>query len=128
VDARTGQIAPAKWINREKKTLRIPLKDSVIAVMDSSYLDWNEAPAELTATLSGHDVHLTWKRYKSGNGFELQRSRDWGPWEKVTELPASQNDYAERLPRGSHITYRVRMTAAKQPSAWSNPAWVDISN
>jgi hypothetical protein len=130
IDVRTGYITPAAWTDREKRTLRIPLKDSVVAVTDSSYVVWKvapEAPAELTATLSQHDVQLTWKGGQNGLAFELERSRDSGPWEKVTELPTTQSTYEEHLPRASHVTYRIRMTGSEQPSPWSNPAWVDIS-
>lgn len=129
VDLRTGRITPAVWVNRAKQTLRIPLKDSVVAVTDSSYLDWPEAPAapgELVAVLSGHDVQLNWKKYGNAVHFELERSSDWEAWEKVTALPASQTGYREPLPRGAHITYRIRAVGSKAPSAWSNPAWVDV--
>ena len=44
VDLRSGRVTPTAWVNREKQTLLIPLKDSVVAVADSSYLDWPEAP------------------------------------------------------------------------------------
>ena len=129
VDVRTGRITPAAWVNREKQTLRIPLKDSVVAVMDSSYLDWleaPEAPGELIATKSGHDVQLSWKKYGNPLGFEVQRSEDWGAWQKVTRSSAIDTHYTEPLPEAPHITYRVRALGAKDPSAWSNPAWVDL--
>jgi hypothetical protein len=131
IDLRTGQMRAAVWMNRDKQRLGIPLKDSVVAVTDASYVDWKEAPEAptgLTATLSGHEVQLTWKGYQPGLGFELQRSRDWGAWEKVRELPATQRACTEPLPRASHVTYRIRMTGSEQPSAWSNPAWVDVSD
>ncbi|HXW91520.1 MAG TPA: hypothetical protein VEK33_13310 [Terriglobales bacterium] len=129
VDVRTGRITPAVWIQREKQTLRIPLKDSVVAVTDASFLDWPEAPAapgELMAVLSGHDVQLDWKKYGNAVGFELERSSDWDAWEKVTALPAGQTRYREPLARATHITYRVRAVGSKAPSSWSNPAWVDV--
>ncbi len=129
VDLRTGRVTPAAWLHGERPTLQIPLKDSVIAVMDASYLDWPEAPAapgELVAVLADHHVQLSWKKYEDALEFELQRSPDWGAWEKVAVLPASQTRYRELLPRGGHITYRVRAVGAEAPSAWSNPAWVDV--
>jgi hypothetical protein len=130
VDLRSGRITPTAWVNREKQTLRIPLEDSVVAVTDSSYLDWSEAPAapgELVAVLSGRDVQLNWRKYGNPQGFEIQRSLDWGAWEKVTALPASPATYREPLPRRAHITYRVRAVGSPDPSAWSNPAWVDVA-
>jgi len=129
VDVRTGRITPAAWVNREKQTLRIPLKDSVVAVMDSSYLDWQEtpqAPGELVAIESGRDVQLSWKKYGNPLGFEVERSEDGGAWQKVAQSPAIDVRYAEPLPQAAHITYRVRARGAQDPSAWSNPAWVDL--
>jgi hypothetical protein len=128
VDLRTGRITPLAWVNRQKQTLRIPLKDSVVAVMDSSYLDWREAPeapGELLATPSGHDVQLSWKKYGNPLGFEVQRSLDWGAWQTVTQLSAVDARYTEPLPQAVHITYRVRALGSEDPSAWSNPAWMD---
>ncbi len=128
VDVRTGQVTPLLWLDPLKETLKIPLSDSAIAVADASYLDWpeaSEAPGELTATLSGPDVQLKWSKYASSAGFEIQRSRDWGMWEKVAQLLPDQTKYSERLPDGTHITYRVRTTGSRDPSPWSNPAWVD---
>jgi hypothetical protein len=130
VDLRTGRITPAVWVNREKQTLRVPLKDSVVAVTDSSYFNWREAPeapGELVATRSGRDVQLNWKQYGKPVGFEVQRSLDWGAWQKVTVLRAIESSYTEGLPEGSHITYRVRALGSEDPSAWSNPAWVDVA-
>jgi hypothetical protein len=129
VDVRTGRITRAAWLNREKQTLRIPLQDSVVAVMDSSYLDWQEAPeapGELVASESGHDVQLSWKKYGNPLGFEVQRSLDWGAWQKVTESSVVGTAYTEPLPQAAHITYRVRAVGSEDPSAWSNPAWVDL--
>jgi hypothetical protein len=128
IDVRTGRVTPLVWVNRETETLKIPLKDSVVAVTDSSYLSWPEAPeapGELAATLFGRDVHLQWRKYGNPSGFEVQRSRDWGTWEKVAELQADQLAYKERIPQGAHITYRVRSLAPQATSAWANPAWVD---
>jgi len=129
VDLRTGRVTPAVWVNREKQTLRIPLKDSVVAITDSSFPEWRpapEAPGELAAVRSGHDVQLNWRNYGNPLGFEVERSLDWGAWQKVTALPASETHYRERLPQAAHITYRVRASGSADPSAWSNPAWVDI--
>jgi hypothetical protein len=128
IDVRTGRITPLTWLNREKETLKIPLKDSVVAIADSSYLDWQsapEAPSGLAATLLEREVRLSWEKYGDPSAFEVQRSIDWAPWQKVAELRADQITYIDRALPGAHITYRVRALSAKHPSAWSNPAWVD---
>jgi hypothetical protein len=130
IDVRTGHVTPLTWVNRKTETLKIPLQDSVEAVTDVAYLDWPEAPeapGELAAMLSGRDVQLKWRKYGSSSGFEVQRSVDWGTWNKVAELPADQVAYTEHLPQGAHITYRIRALGGRDRSAWSNPAWVDAA-
>lgn len=128
IDLRTGRLAPLAWIDREKQTLQIPLKDSVVAVADASYLDWPvgpETPGELSTTISGHDIRLQWDKYGTPSSFELQRSVNWAAWEKITTLPANQTSYTERFPQGKHISYRVRALGSESLSPWSNPAWVE---
>jgi hypothetical protein len=131
INVRTGQVISLQWLDPQKETLRIPLNDSVVAVADASYLDWPEAPeapGELRVTRSGLDAHLEWSKYGAPEGFEIQRSQDWRSWEKVAQLPSKQTSYSEALPNGRHITYRVRALGSGDPSAWSNPAWIDIAH
>ena len=99
----------------------------------SSYLDWPvapEAPIGLSATRSIDGVNLEWRRYGNETlvGFEIQRSLDWGTWQKVAEVKFDQMRYSEKLPSGAHTSYRVRAIGKQAPSAWSNPAWIDQSN
>ena len=128
IDVRTGKVKPATWRDKDARTIAVDVRDSVTAVADASYLDWPqapEAPAELVAKLSGGQVQLEWKGYDKTGGFELQRSADWGAWQKVAELKPGQTRCSEPSPRGKHITYRVRAVGQSVPSVWSNPAWVD---
>ena len=127
VDLRTGRITPAAWRDKERRTIAVAVRDSVIAVTDESYLNWQETPetpAPLTVRLVGTQAQLEW-RGEHANGFEIQRSVDWGEWQTVVELKSDQRQYLEPLPAGRHVTYRIRALAEKAPSPWSNPAWVD---
>lgn len=129
IDVRTGRVTPARWHNKEKRTVLLGVKDSVIAIADASYLDWPvapAAPAALVARKTASDVQLEWKGYGAAEGFEVQRSSDWGEWQKVALLKADQFSFSERMPQGKHITYRVRAVSKPAASAWSNPAWVDV--
>jgi hypothetical protein len=131
IDLRSGAITHESWRDHERQTVRVLLKDSVAAITDSSYLDWNrapEAPSELTATVSGRAARLGWNSHGSSASFEIDRSIDWSPWERIGQLPGSQKTYSDTLPQGKHITYRVRAIGPEEPSAWSNPAWIDISH
>lgn len=131
IDVRTGRVTPVAWKDLEKETLRVPLKDSVIAITDASYVNWPklpESPGELAAVSSGTEIRLSWKKYGTLSGFEVERSLDGGPWEKIANLPASTTSYAEKFPSAKHSTYRVRASGAQGSSAWSNPAWIDTTN
>jgi hypothetical protein len=129
IDVRTGEITPVSWRDKEARTIEVALKDSVLAVADASYLDWPQAPetpGPLLANQAGEKVNLEWKGYGDISGFEIQRSVDWSDWQEVAKVGAGISAYSERLPRGHHITYRVRTLGQGAPSAWSNPAWVEL--
>ena len=128
IDVRTGAVTPATWKDKQARTLRIVLKDSVVAVADASYLDWSqapEAPGPLIAKQTGEKVQLEWKGYGASSGFEIQRSVDWSDWQKVAQAAANTSTFSEQLPPGLHITYRVRALRKDAVSPWSNPAWID---
>lgn len=130
IDLRKGKITPATWSNKETRTVRVELKDSVVAVADASYIDWPEAPgspAPLIAKHMGDKVRLEWKANGKNTGYEIQRSIDWGNWQTAGKVEERTSSYSEQLPPGRHITYRLRAFGAQAPSAWSNPAWVDRS-
>jgi hypothetical protein len=126
IDVRTGSVVALPW--KRKGVLSIPLKDSIVAVADASYLEWPalpEAPAELRATREGSEVKLVWKTYGQSTGVEVQRSVAYGPWEKLATLKPGATEHSDAEPPAGHVTYRVRAEGKNGPSAWSNPAWVD---
>ena len=128
IDVRTGRVTRATWLHREARTIEVQLKDSVVAVADDTYLRWAlapETPAELVARRAGDRVDLEWKSYGSSSGFEIQRSDDWGNWQNVAQVSPDASTYSESLPRGHHVTYRLRALNQEVPSAWSNPAWIE---
>ena len=129
IDVRSGRVTPATWHSEQLRTIAVEWTDSVMAVADVSYLDWPvapEAPAGLVAKQTGSRVQLEWSGDETSSRFEVQRSMDWGAWQKVAEIRQRQLTYSEPLPAGRHITYRVRALGSSAPSAWSNPAWVDV--
>jgi hypothetical protein len=130
IDVRTGVVTPLAW--KQPGVLRVPLKESVMAVADASYLDWPEVPetpAELTASRSGQMVRLLWKGYGDGMlSFEIQRSIDFGPWRPLGKTASDKTEYSDIPDAKGHVTYRVRAAGGNGPSAWSNPAWVELGN
>jgi hypothetical protein len=127
IDVRTGVVTPLAW--KEPGVLPVPLKESVMAVADASYLDWPEVPetpAELTALRSERMVRLRWKGYGDGMSFEIQRTIDFGPWQALGKTASDKTEYSDMSDGRGHVTYRVRAVGSNGPSAWSNPAWVQL--
>jgi hypothetical protein len=127
LDIRTGDIQLLSWVDKARRTVRVPLKDSVMAVADAKFLDWSEAPLtprELVAERSGDRVKLHWKPDAAALKFEVQRSDDFGPWHRVGEVAGPLADFSDKASLARRATYRVRTESANGRSPWSNPAWV----
>ena len=127
MDIRTGDIQRLRWSDKSKRTVSVPLKDSVMAVADAKFLDWVEvplAPAELVAERSAEQIKLHWKLSPGALRFEVQRSDDFGPWRPLGEVTAPVAEFSEKSPEAKRSTYRVRATNANGISPWSNPAWL----
>jgi hypothetical protein len=126
IDVRTGKVARLNW--KRQGLLDVPLKDSVMAVADASYLDWPNLPAtpgQLQATKKGGRVMLQWSIYGKPSPTEIDRSVDYGSWRRVTQIGPGITKFFTTPPMHSnHITYRVRLVGPHGASAWSNPAWV----
>jgi hypothetical protein len=104
----------------------VPLKDSVMAVADASFLDWSETPetpGELVAEGGGQQVKLHWKPSPGALRFEVERSDDFKPWRRAGEVTAPVAEFSEKPSDANRSTYRVRATNANGTSPWSNPAW-----
>ncbi len=126
MDIRTGDIQKLRWSDKAKRTISVPLKDSVMAVADARFLDWVEtpqAPAELVAERSGEQMKLHWKPSPGALRFEVERSDDFNPWHRLGEVIAPVAEFSEKSPEAKCSTYRVRATNANGASPWSNPAW-----
>lgn len=129
IDVRTGAVTALT--RKDRGAVPVPLKDSVMAVADASFLDWPEvpeAPAELRASRAGRAIRLHWKRYDEAIRFEVQRSIDYSPWQPLAETAPDKTEFSDPGVRKGHITYRVRAVGKHGPSAWSNPAWLDLEN
>ncbi|HXW15470.1 MAG TPA: fibronectin type III domain-containing protein, partial [Terriglobia bacterium] len=126
MDIRTGDIQKLRWSDKATRTVNVPLKDSVMAVADATYLDWIETPrtpAELVAERRGEQIELHWKPSPGAFRFEVQRSDDFNPWRPVGEVTAPVAEFSEKSPGAKRSTYRVRAINAYGASPWSNPAW-----
>ena len=126
MDIRTGDVKVLHWADKARRTVKVPLKDSVMAVADESYLDWSEVPltpGELAVSRDGDLAKLSWKPSPGAVRFEIDRSDDFQPWHRVGEVSAPASEFSEKAPPARHATYRVRAENATGDSPWSNPAW-----
>lgn len=128
MDIRTGDIQQLEWVDKRKRTVMIPLKDSVMAVADARFIGWTELPRTpdgLVGERRAQQVKLQWDPSAAAVTFEVQRSDDFGPWHRVGQTAAPLAVFSERAPAARHATYRVRAISAAGRSPWSNPAWVE---
>ena len=125
----SGEISPLNWKQGTTDTIEgAPVRDSVMAIADESYFDWDvppEAPSSLNAQASGGSVDLSWKLH----GGEItsvaveRRQGDRGAWERVTKLAGDAQSYRDSgAASGLTLSYRVRALNTAGESAYSNIA------
>jgi hypothetical protein len=125
----TGEVKPLAWKAGTGGSLeKVPLLDSVQAIMDESYFDWPvlpEAPSCLEAWVSSGAVKLSWKidgGDRTGVVVE-RRLGSQGVWKSIAQLAANETQYADSsAPKGSTLFYRVRAVNDAGQSAYSNVA------
>ena len=122
-----GEIKPLEWKAGTRDTLeRIPLLDSVQAIVDASYFNWPilpEAPSSLEAKAEGESVKLTWETHaQDATGIAVERRADaQSRWERIAKLPAGAVEYEDsRLTAGQGASYRVLALNNAGESAYSN--------
>lgn len=105
---------------------RIPLLDSVQAIVDESYFDWPvlpEAPSSLEAATSGGAVRLSWQLHGGDRTAVVveQRSGNPGVWKSIAKLAAGATEHTDsNPPREPGLSYRVRAVNDAGQSAYSN--------
>jgi len=118
-----------EWKAGTRDTLeKVPLLDSVQAIVDESYFDWPvlpEAPSSLVATVTNGTANLAWEVH-GGNPASVvveRRLGSRGGWEKIATLSASTTRYTDSgLPKGQGVLYRLRALNDAGESAYSNIA------
>ncbi len=128
----TGEIKPLEWKAGTNDTLeRVPLLDSVQAIVDAGYFDWPvlpEAPSSLEVKVGGASARLTWEPHGGDTtAMAVERRTGGGSWERVAKLPAGAKEYTDsRLAPGQTFSYRVRALNEAGESAYSNIVRVRI--
>jgi hypothetical protein len=123
----TGEIKPLEWKAGTRDTLeRVPLLDSVQAIVDASYFDWPvlpEAPSSLEVKIASDSAQLTWQPHGgAATAIAVERRvGEQGRWERVAKLPIGAKGYTDsRLSKGQRLSYRVRALNDAGESAYSN--------
>jgi hypothetical protein len=123
----TGEVKPLEWKAGTRDTLeKVPLLDSVQAILDKSYFDWPvlpEAPSSLETSVSNGAVNLSWKLHGGDRTAVVleQRLGSSGGWKSIAKLAASATDYTDsHPPKAASLSYRVRAINDAGESAYSN--------
>ncbi len=130
VDIVSGEITPVKWKPTTNDTIEaLSVRDSVMAVVDSSYFDWPvlpEAPSGLAAQADGKGVTLTWELH--GDDITKvaveRRPGNTGRWDRIATRPSESRYTDNAKPAAPVVCYRVRAINASGESAYSNIARV----
>jgi hypothetical protein len=123
----SGEVKPLEWKTGTHDTLeKVPLLDSVQAIVDASYFDWPvlpESPHSLTVKVERASVTLAWDTH-GGDATAIaveRRVGGQGRWERIAKLPAAAKEYQDNHPPGGEGTsYRVRALNDAGESAYSN--------
>ena len=125
IDVVSGEIRPLQWKEGTSNVLAsVPVRDSVLAIADASYFDWNvlpEAPSSLRAQRGAGAVTLTWEVH-GGNPTQsaVERRIAVGSWERIKTLPAATMEFTDSQPGRGMVFYRVRALNDAGESAYSN--------
>ena len=125
IDVVSGEIRPLEWKEGTRNVLAsVPVRDSVLAIADASYFDWNvlpEAPSSLRAQRGAGAVTLTWEVH-GGNPTQsaVERRIAEGSWERIKTIPAATTEFTDSQAGHGVVFYRVRALNDAGESAYSN--------
>ncbi len=130
IDVRSGKVSDFSWKSGTDDTLEaLPLTDSVLAIADRSFFDWEElpeTPSELNAGQADATTRLTWKVHGAGReaiSIERRVGRK-APWQSISKLPGEAVSFSDtrKARAGETLFYRVRAVNKAGASAYSNIA------
>lgn len=131
VDITSGKMTALSWKTGTEGVLeQLPLRDSIMAIADRSYVDWQElpeAPSDLNAKKASAGAELTWKVHGGNPAFISVERRNGrgGEWRAISQLPGTATSFADRAgPNSEGISYRVRARNSAGASAYSNIATI----
>jgi hypothetical protein len=124
IDVDSGAITPLHWKAGTSDTLQaLPLRDSIQAIADASYMDWPilpEAPSGLTAQRGPAGIGLRWSAHGNSLRFALERrTGNEGPWKRIS-VSAAPEFIDHEAPHAAVLCYRARALNEAGESAYSN--------
>jgi hypothetical protein len=125
IDVVSGEIRPLEWKEGSRNVLAsVPVRDSVLAIADASYFDWNvlpEAPSSLRAQNGAGGVKLTWEVHGGNpNQSAVERRIAAGGWVRIKTIPAATTEFTDSQAGRGEVFYRVRALNDAGESAYSN--------
>lgn len=130
IDLDADTIVPVHWeTSATGRVLRVPVRDSVMAIADATYFDWPvlpEVPGGLIARPKGGTIDLGWQETRDASSLIIEaRSGSSSQWVKVAQVPASATSYeVKRESLASHTSFRICAVNKAGRSAYSNLAYV----
>ena len=110
---------------------KIPVRDSVMAIADETYFDWNvlpEIPGPLRVEVHANAARLTWKPAQDAAHIVIER-RTAPPkvWAEIKTVPANSTSYEDmELARLTRAAYRIRAANSSGKSGYSNVVTVEF--
>ncbi len=120
-----NKISSLPWDGSTETLHHLPLLDSVLAIADESYFDWNvlpEVPSHLSAAIHDGAVRLTWVK-SEGSVSTIVERRDGASshWSKVATLTTAHSfEDKSKLTATRAVSYRVRASNSSGVSGYSN--------
>jgi hypothetical protein len=128
IDVVSGEISPLSWKSGTTDALAaVPVRDSVLAIADSTYCDWPvlpQTPSNLQAQRTANGISLRWvlheEEARASKVIIERRIGSAGKWERIaTPDPGSAFNDAGVL-AAPIVCYRVRAANNAGESAYSN--------
>jgi hypothetical protein len=133
IDLDADRISPIPWESESEHVLRVPVRDSLMAIADATYFDWAvlpEIPGGLTAKQSGATVTLKWQGELSGatNIVVEGRLPSSSRWVDIAQLPGDSKSYEVRDAKFlNRASFRIHALNQAGRSGDSNVAYTDAS-
>jgi hypothetical protein len=134
IDLDSDTVTAITWESETEQVLRLPVRDSVMAIADATYFDWAvlpEIPGGLTAKRTGKTVELKWQA-DSGEATSIVvegRLPSSKHWVDLARLPANAHSYQVTDPNFvRHASFRVRALNQVGESGNSTIAYIGNEN